>query len=72
MVVRSCCEGGVDAHDHLERAVIDFHSLKDSRGQLLSRGWRVATVGDPPAPPLPVDLPSIKLANSSGNCPGQR
>jgi hypothetical protein len=52
--------------------VIDLHSLKDSGGQLLSGGWRVATVGDSSSPPLPVDLPSIKLANSSRNSSGQR
>jgi hypothetical protein len=37
---------GFRAHDYLQWAVIDFHSLKDSGGQLLSRSWRVAAVGD--------------------------
>jgi hypothetical protein len=52
--------------------VIDLHSLKDSGGQLLSRSWRVAAIGDPSAPALPVDLPSIKLAYPPGNGPSQR
>jgi hypothetical protein len=32
----------------------------------------VSAVGDPSSPPLPVDLPSIELANSSRNSSGQR